>query len=171
MTCELSNWIGKAYKIPRTLVKNYENRSELGSPGIYMLFGKDTEDSERDMVYIAEAEDIISRLKQHISGKEFWNDAVPIISKDNNLNKAHIRYLEKVLYETAVKADRYKLENTNIPTGASLSEADIAEMNEFAHNIKMLISMLGYKVFEEIQTLYENEDKTFYIKANKGSRC
>ena len=169
MTCELSNWIGKAYKIPRTFVKDYQNRDELRSPGIYMLFGKDTEDPEKDMAYIGEAEDIIVRLKQHIAGKEFWNDSVAVISKDNNLNKAHIKYLEKRLYEIAIKADRYKIENAVIPTGASLSEPDTAEMNEFCYNIKMLISMLGYKVFEEIQTLYQNEDKTFYIKATRGA--
>lgn len=121
------------------------------------------------MVYIGEAEDIISRLKQHIVGKEFWNDAVAIISKDNNLNKAHIRYLEKKLYEMAVKADRSKLGNGNIPSGASLSESDVAEMNEFSNNIKMLIRMLGYKVFEEIQTVSLNDDNTFYIKAIRGA--
>ena len=35
--CELSNWTGVAYKIPRNMVKESESRDELSSPGIYFL--------------------------------------------------------------------------------------------------------------------------------------
>ena len=38
--CELSNWTGKAYKIPRKYVKNSNDRPELTNTGIYFLFGK-----------------------------------------------------------------------------------------------------------------------------------
>lgn len=33
--CELSNWTGIAYKIPRNMVKESENREELSAPGVY----------------------------------------------------------------------------------------------------------------------------------------
>jgi len=39
MSCELSNWVGKAYKIPRTMIKDSADREELnntaepGEPG------------------------------------------------------------------------------------------------------------------------------------------
>lgn len=69
----------------------------------------------------------------------------------------------------AIKADRSKLGNGNIPSGASLSESDIAEMNKFSDNIKMLIRMLGYKVFEEIQSINPSEGNTFYVKAARGA--
>lgn len=35
--CELSNWTGIAYKIPRNMIKESENRDELSSPGIYFF--------------------------------------------------------------------------------------------------------------------------------------
>lgn len=41
--CELSNWTGIAYKIPRNMVKESENREELSAPGVYFLFGRDDE--------------------------------------------------------------------------------------------------------------------------------
>ena len=41
MSCELSNWTGKAYKIPRIKVKDCTDRDDLGSTGVYLLFGKD----------------------------------------------------------------------------------------------------------------------------------
>lgn len=39
--CELSNWTGIAYKLPRNMIKESEKRSELASPGVYFLFGYD----------------------------------------------------------------------------------------------------------------------------------
>ena len=63
--CELSNWTGIAYKLPRNMIKESEKRSELASPGVYFLFGYD-DAKDRPLIYIGEAEDIIKRLKQHL---------------------------------------------------------------------------------------------------------
>ena len=104
--CELSNWSGKAYKIPRNLIKKSEDRDDLNNTGVYILFGKD--DSENNIAYIGEAENIKQRLLQHLTQKEFWNEVIVFISKDNNLNKAHIKYIEGRLYEIASETDRYK---------------------------------------------------------------
>ena len=41
MSCELSNWSGKAYKIPRIKIKDCTDRDDLTSTGVYLLFGKD----------------------------------------------------------------------------------------------------------------------------------
>ncbi|MCK5836431.1 MAG: hypothetical protein KAH09_04120 [Desulfobacula sp.] len=41
MACELSNWSGKAYKIPRGMIKECPDRPELNSTGVYLLFGRD----------------------------------------------------------------------------------------------------------------------------------
>ncbi|MEN7547222.1 GIY-YIG nuclease family protein [Rapidithrix thailandica] len=113
MTCELSNWSGKAYKIPRIRINECKDREELKSPGVYLLFGKD--ETGQDLVYIGEAEVVFKRLKQHLNQKDFWNEAIVFISKDENLNKAHIKYLENRLYELALSVHRYQLENSVIP--------------------------------------------------------
>jgi len=36
LTCELSNWTGKAYKIPRVKIKDCSDRSDLSNPGVYL---------------------------------------------------------------------------------------------------------------------------------------
>ena len=41
--------------------------------------------SEKDIIYIGEAENIIKRLSQHLNEKDYWNEAVVLISKDDNL--------------------------------------------------------------------------------------
>lgn len=168
ISCELSNWTGKAYKIPRIKVKDSGDREELNSTGVYLLFGK-LED-QTDQVYIGEAESILRRLNQQVTQKEFWNEAIVFISKDENLNKAHIKYLENRLHELAKQANRYKIENAIIPTQSSISESDRAEMEEFIENIKLLVNTLGHKVFDdkrEIKSFQKHE--TFFIKATRGA--
>jgi hypothetical protein len=148
--CELSNWTGIAYKIPRNHIKESIERAELASPGIYFLFGKDEIEENRPLVYIGEAENIISRLKQHLDGKDYWNEAIIFISKDDNLNKAHIKFLENRFHSIALEAKRYIVKNSTTPTKSTISEAEEAEMEEFIHNAKILVNTLGHKVFETI---------------------
>ncbi|HPB54015.1 MAG TPA: GIY-YIG nuclease family protein, partial [Saprospiraceae bacterium] len=105
MSCELSNWTGKAFKIPRIKIKDCVDRPEIKNPGIYFLFGKN--EIGKDIIYIGEAETVYSRLLQHLNQKDFWNEAIIFISKDENLNKAHIKYLENKLYEIAKQVNRY----------------------------------------------------------------
>jgi hypothetical protein len=170
ITGELSNWTGKAYKIPRIKIKDSTDREELKNPGVYLLFGKNEEG--KDQVYVGEAENIFGRLNQQLAQKEFWYEAIAFISKDENLNKAHIRYLENSLYETAKKVNRYQVVNSNVPTQASMSESDIAEMEAFMGNIKILVNTLGHKVFEEkreTKTPQQRKKTTFYIKAARGA--
>ena len=170
MTCELSNWTGKAYKIPRIMIKDSYSREDLKSPGIYLLFGENEEG--KGLVYIGEAETIIDRLKQHVSQKEFWSEVILFISKDENLNKAHIKYLESRLYEITKKVNYYELENSTIPSKSSISESEIAEMEEFIENIKLLTNALGHRVFESLvspETSKTKKTNSFFIKAARGA--
>ncbi|MCF6140784.1 GIY-YIG nuclease family protein [Flavobacterium sp. K77] len=168
MSCELSNWSGKAYKIPRIKIKDCSDREDLKSTGVYLLFGKD--DTGRDQVYIGEAESILKRLNQQLTQKDFWNEAIVFISKDENLNKAHIKYLENRLHDIAKSANRYTLDNSIIPTQSSISESDRAEMEEFIEYIKMLVNTLGHKVFDEKREFKPiQKQELFFIKAARGA--
>jgi hypothetical protein len=174
LTCELSNWTGKAYKLPRNLIKICTDRPEIQTTGVYMLLNKNADLSEKGQLYIGEAEDIFKRLTQHVKEKDFWNEAIIFISKDDNLNKAHIKYLENRLYETALLANRYELINYQKPTQSSISESDKSEMEEFLSNILTLISTLGYNAFEQIRQIesksqLDKEDELFYISATRGA--
>ena len=168
MSCELSNWSGKAYKIPRIKVKDCSDREDLTSTGVYLLFGKDNDG--KDQVYIGEAESILKRLNQQLTSKDFWNEAIVFISKDENLNKAHIKYLENRLHDIAKSANRYKIDNSIVPTQSSISESDRAEMEEFIEYIKLLVNTLGHKVFDEKREFKAKQKQaTFFIKAARGA--
>lgn len=170
MSCELSNWTGKAYKIPRIKIKECGDRNDLSNTGVYLLLGRDEEGT--DQVYIGEAESILKRLIQHLTQKDFWNETIVFISKDDNLNKAHIKYLENRLYETAKVANRYHIKNTVIPTQSSISESDRAEMEEFLENIKLLVPTLGHRLFEEkreVKSKPKQQQETFRLTAARGA--
>ena len=168
MCCELSNWSGKAYKIPRIKIKDCTDRDDLTSTGVYLLFGKDDDGNEQ--VYIGEAESILKRLNQQLTQKDFWNEAIVFISKDENLNKAHIKYLENRLHDIAKSANRYKIENSIRPTRSSISESDRAEMEEFIEYIKMLVNTLGHKVFDEKREFKpKQKQEIFFIKAARNA--
>jgi predicted GIY-YIG superfamily endonuclease len=175
LTCELSNWTGKAYKLPRNSLKICSDRPELQTTGVYMLLNKSTSLSEKGQLYIGEAEDIFKRLTQHVKEKDFWNEAIVFISKDDNLNKAHIKYLENRLHEIATAVNRYELINNQKPTRSSISESDKAEMEEFLSNILTLIGTLGYNAFEQIRqvdlrTQINKEEDLFYITSARGAK-
>ena len=174
LTCELSNWTGKAYKLPRNLIKVCTDRPEIQTTGVYMLLNKSAELSEKGQLYIGEAENIFNRLTQHVKEKDFWNEAIVFISKDDNLNKAHIKYLENRLHGIACSANRYELINNQKPTQSSISESDKAEMEEFIANILTLVSTLGYNAFEQIRQTDtkvqpDKEEDLFYISATRGA--
>lgn len=159
ITAELSNWNGKAIKIPRIEVASC-TRDDIAQAGIYFLFCK--EDDGLDSVYIGEAENVKERLVQHLrdyqSEKEkyYWNTAVIFVGRD--LNKALIRYLENRFVEIARNCKRYIVLTKNTYRNTVMKESQIAVMEEFVDNVKILINALGYKVMDPL--LQTSDDAT-----------
>lgn len=168
--CELSNWNGRIYRIPRNEIKKSEDRGDLQHTGAYVLLGKN--DDGKILAYIGECDNIQDRLSQHLKQKDFWDEALAFIRTDNSLNKALVKHIERRLYDIATSVDRCIIVNGNQPGGASISEADIAEMEEFIENTKILTNALGIKIFEPVisqtQTVQERQARTLFIKNSSG---
>lgn len=58
---------------------------------------------------------MLDRLQSHIVNKDFWNEVVFFTSKDENLTKSHVKYLESRLVQFAKSANRYSVLNGNEP--------------------------------------------------------
>ena len=138
-TAEISNWTGKAIAAPRTELEELLAREELDKAGVYILFGTDAE-TNAPRAYIGEAEVIRERLRQH-KAKE-WVSAIVFISKDENLTKAHVRYLESRLLAEAAQIKRFTLDQ-NQAGGAKLPESDREDMEVFLARIRQLLPVLG----------------------------
>lgn len=153
-TAEISNWTGKALAGPRSQLEDMLKREEAGKPGVYFLSGVNPE-SGRDRVYIGEAEVIRSRIKGHLD-REFWKTLVFFVSKDENLTKAHIKYLEGKLIDTARSVGRFELENSQA-SGSHLPESDAADMDVFLYRMEQLLPILGQ---EFLKPVVRNEVKS-----------
>lgn len=173
ITAELSNWNGKALKIPRIEVAAC-NRDDITQAGVYFLFCK--EDDGSDSVYIGEAENVKERLVQHLRDyqaekeKFHWNTAVIFVGRD--LNKALIRYLENRFVEIARSCKRYLVLTKNTYRNTVMKESQVAVMEEFVDNVKVLINALGYKVLDPLlQTgnSVSGEDEMLYITIGNAS--
>jgi Domain of unknown function (DUF4357)/GIY-YIG catalytic domain len=148
ITAEIMNWTGHVLSGPRSMIAELLKRPEVVRTGVYFLIGLDAE-SSRVRVYIGETDDVASRLKSHNrgedqGGKDFWEKVCIVTSKDFNLTKAHVKYLESKLIETANDARRCALENGNVPSYSALPEADIADMTFFLDQIRTVLPVLGF---------------------------
>jgi hypothetical protein len=146
---EITNRVVKAILVPRNKLEYIASRDELKNVGIYFLFGESAEKA-KPMVYIGEAEECLERIKQHNRSKEFWNYAVIMVSKINAFTKSHAKYLEHIAVGEAKESNRYDTENTVVPSKPFVTESMEADLLDSFDTIKILLSTLGFPVFDKI---------------------
>lgn len=146
LTAEIMNWTGHALVLPRSRLAEALNREEAARTGVYLLIGEDPENPSRQMLYVGEGDTVKTRIKIHATDdtKEFWTHACIFTSKDKNLTKAHVRYLEGRLIELAEAAERSTVANRK---GASVSsllpESDTSDMEYFLSEIEVVLPVVG----------------------------
>ncbi|MGP9831655.1 GIY-YIG nuclease family protein [Marinobacter sp. NSM] len=143
-TVELSNWTGKAVAGPRSEFDRVIEREESQNSGIYFLTGVDP-DTNKSVIYIGEAECIQDRVKSHLV-KDYWNHIAFFISKDENLTKAHIRYIEGRLIEAAKEVGRSVVINGQ-GSGSKLPESDREDMEVFLDKVHQILPVFGIESF------------------------
>lgn len=151
LTAEIMNWTGHIVSAPRSDLAALLKRPEVSRTGIYILLGDDPNSLGGQLGYIGEGDDVGKRLYQHArpeaaGGKDFWNLAVVLTSKDMNLTKAHARYLESRLIGLAIEAKRAPLTNSTAPPPIALPEADVSDMEYFISQAKIVLPILGVNI-------------------------
>ncbi|MCE9589090.1 MAG: GIY-YIG nuclease family protein [Planctomycetes bacterium] len=150
ITAEIINWTGRVVLVPRAQLHEMAQRDELQRTGVYLLIGPDTA-GEGERVYVGEADLIFDRLKQpDHQGREFWTRAIAISSADQNVTKAHARYLEHRLHELTQIAGRAVLDNGNTPKPKALPESDRADMEYFLQQVQLVLPVLGCDVLRPV---------------------
>lgn len=148
ITAEIINWTGHALVAPMSRLQDLVKRSETSRSGIYFLIGDDPEDPTRQKLYIGESDNVRDRLYQHQKSdtKDYVLRVCVITSKDTNLTKGHVRYLEARLIEMAADADRVTLDNGTRPPRPSLPEADIADMEFFLSQVAIVLPVVQFDI-------------------------
>ncbi len=160
-------WTGHVLVTSRTQLKAALKREEASRPGVYLLLG---ENEDGPLAYIGESDDIGKRIKNHDASKDWWSTAIFITSSGEQLNKAHIRYLENRLVEKAKQVNKIPLDNGNNPSASPLSEAAEAHMGDFLDNIFLVLPALKFDFFiqntrtvEPLNAASANSDKPVFI--------
>lgn len=146
---ELVNWTGQAIVCPRGRIAELSGWPEASRPGVYFLTG-DSDVGTRPTAYIGEAENVRERLTSHVKNKDFWTRVTFFTSKDDNLTKAHVKYLEARLVSITLEAGRCDLQNGNAPQMPALPRADRDAMEEFLDPIRILLGTLGLSILQKL---------------------
>jgi len=162
--CTLANWTGVAYKIPRTELEKCKERDDLKQSGVYFLFGVDEETNE-SVVYVGQAgvrkngEGILYRLQEHKrkSDKDYWTEAVVFTTSNNSFGPTEISWLENRFCSLAANAKRYSVKNGNDPNLGNVTEEKESELEEFVDYAKIVMGVLGHKIFEPLTETVSNE--------------
>lgn len=158
------NWTGHVLVAPRSKLGAALSREEAERTGIYILVGEDPEKPTRNRIYVGEGDNVAKRIKMHAKDedKDFWTKAVIVTSKDMNLTKAHVRYLEGEIVRGARLAGRASLANGNEPSVKALPEADISDMAVFQENLEAVLPAIGVDFLRPTKTpvVSKSGDKT-----------
>lgn len=179
--CTLSNWTGLAYKVPRPYLEKCKDRQDLKQSGVYFLFGKN--DDGDDEVYIGQAgirkngEGVLFRVSEHLKDEIYFSDAVMLTTQNNSFGPTEISYLENKFTNMAIDVDRYKVRNGNDPNPGNVTEEKESELEDFVEYSKMVLGVLGYKIFvpivdKDTKEKYENsnndKESILYLSRNSG---
>lgn len=156
----ISNKICQMFVIPRSNLEYLNEQEKLHKPAFYILIGED--EATKPQAYIGETENFKERIKDHDYKKTFWQKALVFVSKDEDMTKADVQYLEYKAIAEAKKANTFILnENKQVPKAPNLPEHQQDAMDEFFEDIKFLASFIGCNIFEFFQP---KEDHLFYAK-------
>ena len=117
------------------------------------------------MIYIGEGDPVKNRLNQHYSKKDFWDWAVFFVTKDNSLNKAHVKHLESRLLQLATAAKQSRLDNTGTSLPPTLSEFETADVESFLLDMLSIFPLLGLSIFEKTETQTKSEQEILHLGA------
>ena len=169
--CTLANWTGLVYKIPNSYLSKCKERQDLKQSGVYFLFGDD--EGDKPTVYIGQAsirkngEGVLFRVAEHLKGDFDFNEVVILTTQNNSFGPTEISYLENKFTNMALETDRYKIKNGNDPNPGNVTEEKESELEEYVEYSKMVLGVLGYKVFVPLiksnDDEYNDEELSLYL--------
>ena len=156
----ISNKICQMFVVPRSNLTYLNEQEKLHKPAFYILIGED--EATKPQAYIGETENFRERVKDHDNKKVFWQKALIFVSKDEDMTKADVQYLEYKAITLAKKSNSFILdENKQTPKSPNMPEHQRDAMDEFFEDIKFLTSFMGCNIFEVSEPIVEH---LFYTK-------
>ncbi len=162
--CGMLNWTGVAYRIPRTELEACSTSGgdivkHLKQSGVYFLMGYN-DATEKETVYVGQAvtrkngEGILCRLLEHKRSNgdkeryaDYWNEVIAFTTTNDAFGPTELSYLENRFSNLAKEAKRFEVSNGNEPNIGHVTEGKKSELEEFIDYAKIVMGVLGNKVF------------------------
>ncbi|KKC38181.1 hypothetical protein WH87_11335 [Devosia epidermidihirudinis] len=173
ITAEIINWTGRVVVAPRERLADLVRRPEAEKTGVYILLGDAPDPSVRRTIYVGESDVVGRRIVQHSRDeqKDFFERVCLVTSSDQNLTKAHVRYLESRIAEIATASGRAHVLNANDPPTGVMPESDIADMEFFIEQLKTVLPVLGFDILRDpISIRQKPEDENVVWLADSQNR-
>lgn len=160
------------YKIPHVMMKSCADLKKVNTPGVYFLYGKDTDES-KPYVYVGEGDHCLSRIMQtHDFEKagSYWAEAVLLVANDGHLEKGRIKYLENRFYNIIKKAGRYILKNAGEPVKSPVEDFVSDMLEQDIIYTKTVMQMFNYQAFlptmDEMDADNQKDNLLYYSNAD-----
>lgn len=155
---EITTRIVQVIEVPRSLLVNFLTMEQSSQVGVYFLIGEATEDGDR-LVYVGQTGDLRARLSAHNQKKDFWERALVVVSKTNSLTQTHALFLEWHALQQIRNAGRFADENGNSGSRPHTPAPLEAECFEVFETGSILVSSLGYPLFDPVAKPKQNEER------------
>ena len=142
------DWAGEIITFPKSLVRNVRDHVPESTNGVYILWSKQ---GGSYSVYVGKSDNIISRIQQHVDGKDFWTNALILISNNNILNSAHVGWIEANLVQKVKELSTHKVLNGNQPADPRLNLQDKTLASTFLEKLEEMLPIIGLQLFDQFE--------------------
>ncbi|MDJ0313896.1 GIY-YIG nuclease family protein [Arthrobacter sp. H35-D1] len=132
---EITTRTVRVFDAHRSLLGGFLSTPEASQVGLYFLFGGDSE--ERVSCYIGQTGNVGGKLKQHVTGKDFWERAIVAVSLTNTWTDTHVGFMEWEAISRAAQAARFPLMNGNAASNRYTPAPLEADCNEYLETISV----------------------------------
>lgn len=164
--CTINSRTGIIFKIPRKDLAKCKWLDGLENDSVYFLLSE-------QKIYVGQAgsrkngKGILSRLNEHDRNPDKnWTEAIVFTTSDNSFGATEISWLENKFCNMAIKAARCIVTNGNDPSPGNITEEKSIMLEEQAEFAKLILSAIGYKIFEPLQKtlpVATNDEEIFYL--------
>lgn len=170
---EFTTQMMRVLVVPRDRQDLLEHCPEAKFQAVYLIVGEDENGDPK--VYIGQTRRMTLRIKEHNKGgkKEYWQNVLYFVTKDNSLNPTEIEYLEWLLIKKAAEAGNYRIDNGNKgrKSEPAVEPAKRADFTDYYNQIVALSEVLGYgDIFNPIH-LETASNEVRYLCNARGSKA
>lgn len=140
---------GELYSCPRDKVDELLNDESIDKVGVYLLLSN-------TQVYVGQATDLRTRIKQHKLSKDWWERVILLTSKKDELNQSHITYLEAALIQKAIECGTNDIENKTRGNRHNLDRYESILLDQFLNEAYFVLELIGVNVFTKTSSKRSN---------------